>query len=197
MPDARHLVEPLPEEALVACGSVHRDLDEIVVFAGGQVGLQHFRKVRQRLPELLDLVLVVTVEGDLDDDRVAETELRLVQHRHIVLDIAGILQPAEPCPAGAGRKADPLGLGCPVVRGMSLALIATRIVLFKTCLAGRFRAPGAAGPCADDAAKTPATGARACRPTTAVSARPEPPGRAAMRHRDVGKNCRILGWRRD
>jgi hypothetical protein len=109
LPDAGDAVEHFAQEALVMVGAADHDLDQVIVFAGDEIGLDHLRNPRQRLAEMVEDLVVMLVERDLDEDDIAEAQRLLVEHRDVFLDRAAFLQPLHPRPAGRGREPDLLG----------------------------------------------------------------------------------------
>ncbi len=72
MAHALDLVELAAQKLLVTCGSRHRDLDEIIIFAGGQISFQHLWKSRHGFAETFQNLIIVTLQHDLDDYRLGQ-----------------------------------------------------------------------------------------------------------------------------
>ncbi|SOZ38672.1 hypothetical protein CBM2605_B110201 [Cupriavidus neocaledonicus] len=105
MAQARQLVKLVPQEFLIALRAGHRHLDQVVVFAGQQVGLHHLGQFRQRLAEAVQHVVVVPLQRDFDQHSVRQAQRLLVQQRGVAFDHPAFLQRAHAVPARRGRQA--------------------------------------------------------------------------------------------
>ena len=61
--------QALAKETFIVLGILDRGDDDIVIFAGGEIGVGHFRQLCQMAGKGLDLFVIVLIEIDLDDHR--------------------------------------------------------------------------------------------------------------------------------
>ena len=99
MPDALNPVKLLPKEALVVSGVGDRYLDQIVVFAGDEIGLDNFRDSCKGIAEPGQHLVVVLVQRDFDEDDILQADRDMVDDSRVVLDDADLLQVPDPRPA--------------------------------------------------------------------------------------------------
>ena len=109
MADARNLVQLLAKKPFVSLRSRNRDFDQVVVFAGEEISLHHFRQLRQRLAEALEDLVVMPLQRDLDDDGVRQSKGTLVQERDIAIDESCLFQRFHPVPARRRRQVHRFG----------------------------------------------------------------------------------------
>lgn len=106
MADSRHAVQLFTQKLFVAAGSLHRDLDQVVVFAAGQMNFEHLGHTLHRAFEDIEGRIVVMVQNHLDHHDFRGTELFVIENRPVAGDDSLLFQPPDPLPAGAGREAD-------------------------------------------------------------------------------------------
>ena len=96
MPDTLNPVELFPKKTLVMCRVGDRYLDQIVVVAGDEIGLDHLRDLCKGIAEPGEHLLVVLVQRDFDEDDILQTDGDVVDDRRVVLDDADLLQVPDP-----------------------------------------------------------------------------------------------------
>ena len=106
MADSGHAVQLFTQKLFVAARSLHRDLDQVVVFAAGQVNLEHFRHAFHGAFEDIEGRIVVMVQNNLDHHDFRGAELFVIENRPVAGDDSLLLEPPDSLPAGAGRQAD-------------------------------------------------------------------------------------------
>jgi hypothetical protein len=99
VPDALNPVELLPKKALVVTGVGDRHLDQIVVFAGDEIGLDNFRDPCKGVAEPGEHLVVVFVQRDFDEDDILQADGDVVDDSRVMLDDADLLQAPDPRPA--------------------------------------------------------------------------------------------------
>ena len=98
-------------DSLVIADVSSNDMDEIVEIACHEMTADDFGYSCDRRLKFVEMILVLTVEGDLDEDRGPEPDPRTVDRSVVAADDAGALKSADAAQTGAGRKVDPLGDG--------------------------------------------------------------------------------------
>ena len=74
MPDALNPVELLSQKALVVRGVSDRHLDQIVVVAGDEIGLDHLGDLCKGIAEPGEHLVVVLVQRDFDEDDILQAD---------------------------------------------------------------------------------------------------------------------------
>jgi hypothetical protein len=87
------------------------DMDEIVEVAGHEMTADDFGYRCDRRLKFVEMILVLTVERDLDEDRGAEPDPLAVDCGVVATDDAGGLKSANAAQTGAGGEVDPFGNG--------------------------------------------------------------------------------------
>ena len=98
-------------DSLVIADIGCNDMDEIVEVAGHEMTADNFGHSCDRRLKFVEMIFVLTVEGDLDEDRGAEPDPLAVDRGVIATDDTGVLESANAAKTGAGRKVNPLGDG--------------------------------------------------------------------------------------
>ena len=97
-------------DSLIIADVGSNDMDEIVEVACHEMTADDFGYRCDRRLKFVEMILVLTVERDLDEDRGSEPDPLAVDCRVVATDDAG-LKSANAAQTGAGRKMDPLGDG--------------------------------------------------------------------------------------
>ena len=80
------------------------DPQQVVEFPGHQVALHDFRDVAYRGLEGSELALLLAMQPDVDEDVAAEANPRLVDERHVAVDVALVFECAHASQAGRFRQ---------------------------------------------------------------------------------------------
>ena len=102
MADAGNAIKVLSQKALIAFGAIDRDLDEVIVLPGRQIGFEYLWQIGQCTPELVEDFVVVLLERDLDNDRVGLAQVFLVENSSIGLNVSALLEASHSLPAWTG-----------------------------------------------------------------------------------------------
>ena len=98
-------------DSLVIADVSSDDMDEIVEVACHEMTADDFGYRCDRRLKFVEMILVLTVEGDLDEDRGSEPDPLAVDRRVVATDDAGVLKSANAAQTGAGGEVDPFGDG--------------------------------------------------------------------------------------
>jgi hypothetical protein len=98
-------------DSLIIADVGSNDMDQIVEVACHEMTADDFGYRCDRRLKFVEMILVLTVERDLDKDRGSEPDPLAVDCRVVATDDAGGLKSANAAQTGAGGEVDPFGDG--------------------------------------------------------------------------------------